>query len=332
MRAEKPWIEPSATILMRPSRSRSLLRSRKAAARSTPSAGAPISRSSGTMRVGNSSPAVTRSIMSTAASGSGLARSVAVVTPARTHSREKALNPASSPASTARSMPSTAATCIIASGPFSSPVGKPSLPSGTPGWSMPAAQPADGGQCRAVAVDDVAAGVDHAHRPRGRHAVQVLAHAATVVEVDRVEAPAGQRRGGVGQRGLGVVQSLQHRIERLGAGPGPAVRIAAVEEAAVDEAPERTFHQVAVAFHQPRHQHLGGQPVVQRVGAPARQFFQRTHAEDAAVAHRHVRGERPRRVHRDDLAGREYRGLHGLPWRGVCTVWPGRGRGRTLAR
>ena len=34
-------------------------------------------------------------------------------------------------------MPSTAATCIIASGPFSSPVGNPSLPSGTPGWSMP---------------------------------------------------------------------------------------------------------------------------------------------------------------------------------------------------
>ncbi len=133
-----------------------------------------------------------------------------------------------------------------------------------------AAQPADGCQRRAVAVDDVRAGVHHADRPRGRDAVQVLAHAAPVVEVDRVEAPAGQRRGGVGQRGLSLGQALQHLIERLGAGPDPAVGVAAVEPAAVDEAPERAFHQVAVAFDQPRHQHLGGQPVVQRVRRPSR--------------------------------------------------------------
>jgi hypothetical protein len=67
--------------------------------------------------------------------------------------------------------------------------------------------------------------------PTGRvvHPVQVLAHAASVVKVDRVEAPAGQRRAGIGQRSLRFVQALQHRIERLRAAPQLAVGVAALE-------------------------------------------------------------------------------------------------------
>ena len=85
------------------------------------------------MRTGNVGSPVTRTIMATASSGSRLARSVAVVTPWRTQSRANWRRPGSSLASTSRSKPMCLPTSVIASGPFSSPVGRPSAPSGTPG-------------------------------------------------------------------------------------------------------------------------------------------------------------------------------------------------------
>ena len=75
-------------------------------------------------------------------------------------------------------MPSTWATCIIASGPLSSPVGKPSPPSGTPGWSMPLrSQPMAASAALLQLMMWPLAWIMPTGRV-GRHAVQVLAHHA----------------------------------------------------------------------------------------------------------------------------------------------------------
>ncbi len=154
-----------------------------------------------------------------------------------------------------------------------------------------------------VHVEDVAAGVHHAHRARGADPVQVGARAAARAEVDRVEAPAGHRPV-AGRQGLrGGAQRLHHGVERTRARHAPAVRIVHVEPAAVGVAPQRAGHQVGVAFDQSGHQHLVGEALVQRERPPAAQLVQAAHGQDAAVAHRHMGGFGPGGRHREDPAG-----------------------------
>ena len=64
-------------------------------------------------------------------------------------------------------------------------------------------------------------------------------------------------------------------------------------------------------FHQAGHQHLVGKARVQRVRPPQRQRSQVAHAQNAPVAHRHVRGLRLHGVHGEDGAGGVNGGAHG---------------------
>ena len=58
-----------------------------------------------------------------------------------------------------------------------------------------------------------------------------------------------------------------------------------------------------MAFDQARHQRAVGKAGVQRVRAPLGQFVQIAYAQDAAIAHCHMRGRALHGVHGDDLAG-----------------------------
>jgi hypothetical protein len=83
--------------------------------------------------------------------------------------------------------------------------------------------------------------------------------------------------------------------------------IASVEGADIRHQPHQAFHNVAVAFDETRHQHLVGEPGVE-LGIGDAQFLRRTRGHDTAISHRNVRHHRPRRVHRDNLAGCEDNG------------------------
>jgi hypothetical protein len=102
------------------------------------------------MRTGYPASPVTLTIIETASSGSRLARSVAVVTPWRTQSLAKRRKPSSSLANASRSKPTWWPTIVIASGPFSSPVGIPSGPSGMPGWLTPCRNRPDSSSARVL--------------------------------------------------------------------------------------------------------------------------------------------------------------------------------------
>ena len=154
-----------------------------------------------------------------------------------------------------------------------------------------------------VHIEDMAGGVEHADRALGRYLVEVVPVRPPAAIVDRVQRPAGERRGRVIQLVGGLAQPLDRGVDGLEAGPDRAFGVHAVEEAAIDIGPERAFHDMAVAFDQTRHQHLAGEALVQPVVAPAGQLVERAGAENAAVAHRHMGGVRPGRVHGDDLAG-----------------------------
>ena len=166
-------------------------------------------------------------------------------------------------------------------------------------------------QRRRVDVQDVATGVHHAHGLRTAHAVQVVTVAAALAEVDRIEPPAYQRCRRVVHCGSAGGQGRHHRLQRGGAGDGTALRVEHAKVAAISEAPESAGHQVAVALHQPGHQHPVGKALVQLVRPPACQVLQGPHAQDAPIAHRHMRGLGPGRVHGQDAAGGVDGGRHG---------------------
>ena len=154
----------------------------------------------------------------------------------------------------------------------------------------------------AVNVEDMAGGVQHPDGAVGRDLVQIVPADAPAAIVDRVQRPSGERRGRVVQPGGGRAQPLDYLVDRFEARPHRPLRIHSVEEAAIDIGPEGALHRMAVAFDQAGHQHLVGEPLVQRIGAPPRQFVQRARADDAAVAHRDMACVRPGRIHGDDLA------------------------------
>ena len=233
-----------------------------------------------TMRAGKRCSAVTRSIIATACSGSRFARSAAVVTPLRTHSRANARNPASSLASSSRSSPTCRPSGVIASGPFISPVGIPSLASGTPGWLIPAQHAREFQRLR-IDVEDMPARVHHPDRPFRRNPVEVLPRDAPVAVIDRIERPAGERLRRIIERGIRLRQPRNDLIDRLRALPGFAIGIGAVEVAAIREAPLHALGNMAVPFDETRHQDLVRELRIERVLAPAFEFGERAGAENA---------------------------------------------------
>ncbi|CUI60366.1 Uncharacterised protein [Achromobacter xylosoxidans] len=170
---------------------------------------------------------------------------------------------------------------------------------------------AGAGQHRRVHIHQMHAGVHHHHRPVGRHRVQVAHAHALAAEEDGIEAPADQRLVRR-QAGGEFTQARGHRREALQARPHTAVRPTPVVVADIGELPHAAFRQMAVALHQPRHQDVVGVALVQLGRSPAGQVFAAAHAQDAAIAHRHVRGARLGRVHRQDGAGGKNGGVGGL--------------------
>ena len=154
----------------------------------------------------------------------------------------------------------------------------------------------------AVDVEDMAGGVQHPDGALGRDLVQIVPVDAPAAIVDRVQRPAGERRGRRLDPVGGLAQPRHDFVDRFEAGPDRAFRVHPVEIAAIDIGPERAFHRVAVALHQAGHQHLVGEPLVQRIGAPPRKLVQRAGADNAAVAHRDMACVRPGGIHGDDLA------------------------------
>ena len=109
-------------------------------------------------------------------------------------------------------------------------------------------------------------------------------------------------------------------------------RVAAVEPAEIRHVPHAAFLQVAVAFDQPRHQHLVGEAVVERRARPRRA----TSASAPTARMRPSRtatcvASRLHRVHRDDLAGGvDGDRRHGRSWRDRALVSKLRGASRAL--
>ncbi len=164
-------------------------------------------------------------------------------------------------------------------------------------------------QHKAVDVQDMAAGVQHAHSAGRADAVQVMPADPLGAKVDRVEAPAQQ--GAIGLPRAGAAQLADHCLQRPAAWPVAAIWVTQIKIAAVGVAPQATGHQVGMGFDQPGQQHLVGKAVVKLMRAPALEFVDRADAQNAAVAHRHVGGVWARCVHGDDLARRINSGLHG---------------------
>ena len=139
--------------------------------------------------------------------------------------------------------------------------------------------------------------------PGGGHGIEVARDERRALEEDRVVAPGQQRLGVAGHALLSLAQALQHGGRRLQPFPQVSIGAAPVVVTHVDGIPHRALHEVAVPLHQSGHQHLVAQCVDRcRVG-PAPHVLQIADGQDAAVAHGHVRRNRLRRVHRQDLAG-----------------------------
>ena len=133
------------------------------------------------------------------------------------------------------------------------------------------AEQAGGLQRHGIDVEDVAAGVQHAHGAGAADTVEVMPADPLGAKVDRVKAPAQQRA--VGLSGAGAAQLADHRLQRLAARPVAAIRIPQVKIAAIGVAPQAARHQVGMGFDQPGHQHLVGKAVIDLMRAPALKFF-----------------------------------------------------------
>ena len=154
-----------------------------------------------------------------------------------------------------------------------------------------------------VGIGDVATGVRQRDRALRAHAVEVMPVAASLAEIDRVKAPADQRLGRTAQMRLGLAQPLDHRVDRAGARPDAAIRIAAIMKAAIDIAPVDALGDMAVAFDETRQDHLVAEALIEIEAAPSLEFIECAGAQDAAIAHRDMGGVGAGRIHGDDAAG-----------------------------
>ena len=159
------------------------------------------------------------------------------------------------------------------------------------------------GHHHTVGVGDVEIGVDDHDGPLRRNPVDIGQNHASAAEIDRVETP-GEQRGALGQSLLVRLQCRHHLVDALQAGRRLAVRARAVEVADIGELPNAALEGVAVALDKAGQDNLVGEARVELDLAPAPEFLERARTEDAAVAHRHVRGEGTVGIHRDDAAGR----------------------------
>src|SRR5262249_25031470 len=147
-----------------------------------------------------------------------------------------------------------------------------------------------------VDVHDVATGMHDADRTVRRDAVEIVSRHAAVVEVDRVERPPGERLLGIGELCGGLGQTRDDRIDRFESAPGLAVRISAIEKAAVYEAPLHALADMAVSFNQARHQDLVGKRRIKLMVAPSFELVERTDTEDASVSHGDMGRKRSARI------------------------------------
>ena len=155
----------------------------------------------------------------------------------------------------------------------------------------------------AVRVDDVPALMHDEDRARGGDAVEIPGVHPASVEEQRVETPRQQRLVGVGQRALGLLHPADDLVDGRKPGVDHAVGRHPIVEADVDLVPSAAFATVAVAFDQAGHDDLVREAVVDLVRSPARELFERSGAEDPAVANRDVARNGTADVHGDDLAG-----------------------------
>ena len=159
-------------------------------------------------------------------------------------------------------------------------------------------------QCLGIDVQDMPRGMQDANRPRLRNAVQIGPGDAFVVHINRVQRPARQGRVGIGHFDFCLFQPVQDRVNRARAFPHLAVGVRAIKIAAIDIAPQCTFHRMGMPFDQAGHQDLVRKGFVQLVLPPGGQLFQIAHPQDSPVAHGHMAGNRPVAIHRDDFSGR----------------------------
>ena len=185
-----------------------------------------------------------------------------------------------------------------------------------------------------VHVQDVAARVLHADRASGGGAVEIMARAAALAVIDRVESPAGDRLRRIFESVAGGFQSRHRRIDRIRAGPCAPVRVGAVKVPDIDIAPIGAFRRVAVAFDQPGHEDFVREPGVERIRAPPFEFVNRSGPEDASVPDRDVSRLRPGGIHREDAPGGvddSHREIPGAGVQAACRVTGGAAVARILA-
>ena len=166
------------------------------------------------------------------------------------------------------------------------------------------------GQARAlqhcgVDVADMEAGMHHHDRPGDRDPVEVLSRELVVADMQGIEAPGEQRRFGVGHGGLGLAQPGDDGVDIGKPLDQLAFRRTAVERADIGRRPDHALHDMAVALDKAGQQDLVGEAVIDLGIDAAADLVQAADRDDAAVAHRDMGGGRPRRVHGQDLAGRE---------------------------
>ena len=103
-------------------------------------------------------------------------------------------------------------------------------------------------------------------------------------EVDRVKPPADHDLIGISHCGVGLAQPGDHLVDALATRPDATGRIASVEEADVHVLPRAAGHHMAVGLDESGREHMVSEGVVDAVVAPAREFIERTNAEDAVAA------------------------------------------------
>ena len=189
----------------------------------------------------------------------------------------------------------------IAEGLFSSPVGSPSAPLTTPG-SVAAVVILLAVSAAVLSIERVLAGVPDGDLPGGRNLVQRrLREWLLAPEVDGIELQADQWRVRIAE--LGILR-LQEGDEVVVAGDAlqrRAVDGGAVEVADIREKGVERREDVVVRLDEPGNDDQILEGVVDGVLAPAGEITQVPRAQDAPVAHRHVRGLGHDVILRDDL-------------------------------
>ena len=169
-------------------------------------------------------------------------------------------------------------------------------------------------QKQAVDDGDVQARVMDHHRAGGRDPVEVVSGQARAPEMQGVEAPAVEQLVGIGYRRGGGREPPGDGLDRAQARHVAPVRAAPVARAHIGLPPERALHHVGMALDEARQQDLLYETAIDpRIDAG--DVLGRPHRQHAAAPHRHVRGDGPRGIHRDDPPRLEDRDVarHGCP-------------------